>query len=84
MNSNKSKKYYKVDIPVGYEVFKYLRAESSSDAKNIALEDIKNDFETWEDYGGETIYFLQFAKVKRISKSDYEDSDPKPTSQHST
>jgi hypothetical protein len=64
-------KYFKVTVPVGYDVFKYFKGESLNDAKSIAINDLSNNFQSWGDYGPELYNMTEFLTVEEISFTDY-------------
>lgn len=64
-------KYFKVTVPVGYDVFKYFKGKTVDDAKLIAINDLSNNFESWGDYGAEVYNMTDFLTVEEISATDY-------------
>jgi hypothetical protein len=66
-------KYYKVTVPVGYEVYKYFRALNQNNAKEIACLDIEDNFSSWLDDGCEFINFYSRAIVEETTKEEFED-----------
>lgn len=64
-------KYFKVTVPVGYDVFKYFKGKTVNDAKSIAINDLSNNFESWGDYGPELYNMTEFLTVEEISAADY-------------
>ncbi len=66
-------KYYKVSVPVGYEVYKFFRALDESNAKEIACQDLEDNFSGWLDDGCESMNFYSRAFVEETTREEYEE-----------
>ncbi len=64
-------KYFKVTVPVGYDVFKYFKGKTVDAAKEMAIKDLSNNFESWGDYGAELYNMTNHLTIEEISVEDY-------------
>lgn len=68
-------KFYKVVVPVGYDVFKVIKANSAKKALAIGLADLETNFDSWHSDGDEPWIRFGLGVARRISVDDEGDDD---------